>query len=210
MQKIVWSETGVEGEKTFEGTLPQPEAVNNFYRDIAVLALPAAGTVRKNQIVDMTSQMTSEGRLTWKIPPGKWVILRFGHTSTGKKVHPTPAGGEGLECDKMNPAAVDLHFNSYAGRILENSRGLAGDSIKYVEIDSYEAGDQNWTPGFRDIFQQRNGYDMIPCCRCWPNEPLPLKHFPTGLNGISMKPSRARLNKITLGSLPGTFTVIRG
>lgn len=162
MQQVVWSETKVEGGGTFEGALPLPKTVNNFYRDIAVLAIPAAGTVRKNQIIDVTPQMTSEGKLTWQAPPGKWVVLRFGHTSTGKKVHPTPVGGEGLECDKMNPAAVDLHFNSYAGRILENSRSLVGDSIKYVEIDSYEAGGQNWTPGFRETFQKRNGYDIIP------------------------------------------------
>jgi hypothetical protein len=162
MQQVVWTEIQVAGGRAFEGRLPQPKALHDFYRDIAVLALPATGTVRRNQIVDVTPQMTSDGQLTWKAPPGKWVVLRFGHTSTGKKVHPTPAGGEGLECDKMNSAAVDLHFKSYAGRILENSRGLVGDTIKYVEIDSYEAGPQNWTQGFREIFQKQNGYDIIP------------------------------------------------
>jgi len=162
MQEVVWSETQVEGGKTFEGKLSQPKALHDFYRDIAVLALPATGTVRRNQIIDVTSRMTTDGRLTWEAPPGKWVVMRFGHTSTGKKVHPTPAGGEGLECDKMSSAAVDLHFESYAGRILENSKNLVGDAIKYVEIDSYEAGNQNWTPGFREIFQKQNGYDIIP------------------------------------------------
>ena len=41
MQKVVWSETAVQGGKPFEGTLPQPAAVQGFYRDIAVLAFPA-------------------------------------------------------------------------------------------------------------------------------------------------------------------------
>ncbi len=40
MQKLVWTETVVEGPRRFEGPLPQPETVANFYRDVAVLAFP--------------------------------------------------------------------------------------------------------------------------------------------------------------------------
>ena len=40
MQKVVWSETSVAGPRRFEGRLPQPQATANFYRDIAVLAVP--------------------------------------------------------------------------------------------------------------------------------------------------------------------------
>jgi hypothetical protein len=40
MQKVVWTETAVEGQKAFDGALPQPPAVGNYYKDIAVLAFP--------------------------------------------------------------------------------------------------------------------------------------------------------------------------
>ena len=40
MQKVVWTETTVEGPQAFSGTLPQPQAVEDYYRDIAVLAFP--------------------------------------------------------------------------------------------------------------------------------------------------------------------------
>ena len=40
MQKVVFSETAVEGPKRFEGPLPEPQVVLSFYRDIAVLAFP--------------------------------------------------------------------------------------------------------------------------------------------------------------------------
>jgi hypothetical protein len=40
MQKVVWTETRVEGPRHFETVLSQPEAVENFYRDIALLAFP--------------------------------------------------------------------------------------------------------------------------------------------------------------------------
>ncbi len=40
MQKVVWSETNVEGPRQFEGPLAQPQAVAGYYRDIALLAFP--------------------------------------------------------------------------------------------------------------------------------------------------------------------------
>jgi len=40
MQKVVFAETCVRGPKPFEEQLPQPETVQGYYRDIAVLAFP--------------------------------------------------------------------------------------------------------------------------------------------------------------------------
>ncbi|MDR2938607.1 MAG: DNA-binding protein [Prevotellaceae bacterium] len=40
MQKVVWTETKLEGGKTFSDTLKQPESVEGFYKDIAVYAYP--------------------------------------------------------------------------------------------------------------------------------------------------------------------------
>lgn len=40
MQHVTWSTTDVEGPKRFEGTLPRPDAVRDYYRDIVVLAYP--------------------------------------------------------------------------------------------------------------------------------------------------------------------------
>ena len=50
MQKLVWTETNVEGPQRFEGTLPKPDAVAGFYRDIAVLAFPTPGEFRIQDI----------------------------------------------------------------------------------------------------------------------------------------------------------------
>ena len=92
MQKVVWSETEVTGPQEFAGTLPQPETVAGFYRDICVLAFPKTGDYRidrirakamfevggvggiardelpanmlidRQKIVTLTEQMDSEGR----------------------------------------------------------------------------------------------------------------------------------------------------
>ena len=44
MQRIVWTETTVEGPKQFDVVLPQPKATKEFYRDIAVFAYPTTAT----------------------------------------------------------------------------------------------------------------------------------------------------------------------
>jgi len=46
MQKIVCTETNLEGPMRFEGALRQPETVAGFYRDITVLAFPTPGSYR--------------------------------------------------------------------------------------------------------------------------------------------------------------------
>ena len=40
MQRIVWTETSLAGPKRFDAVLPQPQAVKDYYRDIAVFAFP--------------------------------------------------------------------------------------------------------------------------------------------------------------------------
>ena len=41
MQKVVWSETVIDGGKSLAGVLPKPQTKTDFYRDIAVLAYPS-------------------------------------------------------------------------------------------------------------------------------------------------------------------------
>lgn len=41
MQKVVWTETFVEGGRSINEVLKQPETIENYYRDIAVYAIPS-------------------------------------------------------------------------------------------------------------------------------------------------------------------------
>ncbi len=38
----------------------------------------------------------------------------------------------------------------------------AGKAFKTLEVDSYEAGPQDWTPLMREEFTKRRGYDPLP------------------------------------------------
>src|ERR1017187_7615603 len=48
----------------------------------AVLSSPnagdsTAGAIQKRKIVDLTSKLTADGKLNWRVPAGEWVILRL-------------------------------------------------------------------------------------------------------------------------------------
>ncbi len=62
MQKVVWSQTQVQGGEWFNDTLPQPEINENYYKDIAVYAYPSlSGTVQSTKTI-LPEVSTSNGK----------------------------------------------------------------------------------------------------------------------------------------------------
>lgn len=161
MQKLVWTETTVAGPRPFGGRLARP-AVDprwNYFGDIVVLAYPASGDIVPNDVLDLTSRMSADGTLEWQAPPGTWIVARFGHTTTGQINGTAPESGQGLECDKMSRKAVDAFWAAYPAKLLADAAG--NRSFTRLEIDSYEAGPQDWTPEMRAEFSRRRGYDLL-------------------------------------------------
>jgi hypothetical protein len=123
---------------------------------------PAGAVIPGAKIINLTDKMSAGGKLVWDAPEGDWIVLRVGHTPTGKTNHPAPRAGTGLECDKLSREALDAHWQSGIEPILKKLGPLAGKSLNNCLIDSYEVGCNNWTPKFRDEFIKRRGYDPIP------------------------------------------------
>jgi hypothetical protein len=128
-------------------------------------ALPAGAAVDPARTVDLTSRLSPDGRLTWDVPAGRWTIVRFGRTTTGANTRPAPVPGLGLECDKLDAAALDAHYAAFVGALLREIGprridGRAGWTT--LHIDSWEMGAQNWTAAFREEFLRRRGYDPLP------------------------------------------------
>jgi hypothetical protein len=112
-----------------------------------------------NRITNLTSRVNAAGKLVWDAPPGRWTILRIGHTPTGHR-NETGGGGKGLECDKFNPAAARVQFDGWFGETIRQvGPKLAGRVLKVFHVDSWEAGSQNWSPVFHNEFVKRRGYD---------------------------------------------------
>jgi hypothetical protein len=123
---------------------------------------PDAACVPLAQIQNISDRVDASGHLVWTPPPGRWTVLRIGHTSTGSTNY-TGGAGVGLECDKFNPEAARLQFDHWFGAaIREAGPELAGRVLKVFHVDSWEAGSQNWSPVFRAEFTRRRGYDPLP------------------------------------------------
>lgn len=125
-------------------------------------AIAPAAVVKSSQILDLSARVSEDGTLEWVAPEGEWVVLRLGHTSTGKQNRPAGKGGRGLECDKMSKEAVDAFWEGGVAPILTALGPLAGTVVNNCLIDSYEVGTANWTPRFKEAFARRRGYDCSP------------------------------------------------
>ena len=118
--------------------------------------------LQSNDVIILSDKMTTDGKLHWEIPEGNWTIIRFGYTSTGSTNAPATNEGTGLECDKMDTAATNVHFNSFSKKLIDSAGKFAGNTFKFLLIDSWEAGFQNWTAGFDVSFEKRRGYSLLP------------------------------------------------
>lgn len=92
------------------------------------------------------------------LPKGLWRILRMGHTTTGH-TNATAGGAKGLECDKFSQDAVSKQVDEWFGRFMQRPNHRA---IKYLHVDSWECGSQNWSKTFAKEFQIRRGYELTP------------------------------------------------
>jgi hypothetical protein len=175
MQTLVWTVQEVVGGEDKSLRLEKPvlpiykgwganNAQASFYKDIAVIAYPQASVLQSNQAIELTHQMDSTGILNWKVPAGKWYVYRMGHAPTMANPHPLPDDiiGKSLEVDKMDAALNRFHWNTVFDPMKKHLQPYLGNTFKHVLIDSYEAGGQNWTAGFRDAFKQIKGYDPVP------------------------------------------------
>ncbi len=104
-----------------------------------------------------------------KKTPAAYRILRLGHTTTGHE-NATAGGGRGLECDKFSRDAVNKQLDGWFEKFIQ--RPNARDIIKYMHVDSWECGSQNWSKNFPREFSSRRGYDLLPFLPVYAGVPI--------------------------------------
>ncbi|WP_147676483.1 glycosyl hydrolase [Algibacter pacificus] len=122
--------------------------------------------VQPEQVIDLTGQMKEDGTLNVRLPKGEWMVLRMGYTNSPETNKPATAAGRGLEIDKFDRSAVDLHWNALIEPLIKASNEGQDNVLRALEIDSYEVAYQNWTKGFEKEFKARCGYDLEPWTPC--------------------------------------------
>lgn len=152
-----------------EGYLPHKHIPINHYEEKAGFAYtcdlmnyPTPMEAEPCEVVDVTANY-KDGILDWDAPEGRWMIYRFGCSLTGKKNHPASPEATGLEVDKLDKAAFARYLHHYLDMYKDAAGGRLGKTgIRYLMIDSYESGAQNWTSSLPEEFKCRRGYDMMP------------------------------------------------
>lgn len=110
------------------------------------------------KLEDIRRVELKNGRLAEPLPDGTWIVVRIGHTATGH-TNATAGGGKGLECDKFSEVAVRKQISHWFGEFMKRPHH---DVVKYMHVDSWECGSQNWSKDFAEEFQRRRGYDLLP------------------------------------------------
>jgi len=131
----------------------------NFYN---LATSPTNDIINSTDVINITDKFSPDGTLIWNVPPGKWNIVRFGYSLTGKQNHPASPEATGLEVDKLDANAVKAYFTNYLNQYKSATQNLMGSKgLQYVVTDSWEAGTQNWTNTLPEEFQKRRGYNLL-------------------------------------------------
>jgi hypothetical protein len=178
----------VKGPQAFSGKLPfpslpdkvqkrrmatlidyGPDGLPTFYKEVGVIAIPAEGAaLDSNQVLDSTQvivlsgKLDTTGKLTWQVPPGRWLITRYVCAPTGQPLMLPSPNSNGRIIDHFSGQATAAHLNFLIEK-LENQLGpLRNRSLEYLYSDSYEVSTAIWTPALAEQFYKRVGYDMRP------------------------------------------------
>lgn len=123
MQKIVWTETVLEGGKQFHDTLRTPETRENYYHDIAVLAYPSpeGATLSTNTVkptitvsvpgVDASFLAADQNKETFKSDDPCWIQYAFEEPFTCRTIT-IRTGGNNYQAHRLRVEVSDdgKHF----------------------------------------------------------------------------------------------------
>lgn len=147
-----WKKKTFNEKIGWKGVYPLHELRDNY---------PEPGTdiaLKKNEIIDLTASFKN-GNLDWNAPAGEWTIIRYGYTCTGARTSTNSDGWEGLSVDHLSAKAFDLFANTVIIPLIKTAQE-AGNSVKYLQTDSWEMDLVSWTKNFPADFKKYRGYDI--------------------------------------------------
>ena len=116
--------------------------------------------IKKAEIINLTDKF-NDGVLTWDAPEGNWTIIRYGWTCTGASTSTTSDGWGGLSLDHLNPDAFKKFSDDVILPLITAAQS-AGNSLHFLQTDSWEMGNVGWTNNFANEFKKFRGYDITP------------------------------------------------
>lgn len=124
-----------------------------------VVAFPAKGDPKG---IDLTKQVDENRKLNWSVPAGEWTLVTCYSKASGSYNMSTSVSGRGLHHDHLSKTAANLHLENVAEKMLAKIGPFEKTAFDGFNSDSWELGNPTWTPGFRQAFVDRRGYDPVP------------------------------------------------
>lgn len=122
MLKVVWSETVVEGGEKVDAVLPQPSTNLNYYRDIAVIAVPAP-TGDGITLAESGAKLTSTGT---EVKPGCFKLRK----PDGKKP-------QSVTVAFPNPFTARMLSISGSGGVIRGMLQASDDGVKFRQVRGF-------------------------------------------------------------------------
>jgi hypothetical protein len=126
------------------------------------VGLPPLVIKDRSNILDLTSRINTEGKLTWKIPAGQWTIIRFVCANTGENLKVPSPNSDGLATDHFSHEATREFIQYLIDRLKQKLGDLRPTPLKQLYLPSYEVRGATWTPDFIEQFTKYCHYDMTP------------------------------------------------
>lgn len=116
--------------------------------------------INPGAIINLTGNFKN-GILTWDAPEGEWTVIRYGWTCTGAETSTTSDGWNGLSVDHLSKKAFEKFSNDVITPLIQTAQS-AGNSLHFLQTDSWEMGNVGWTQDFPAEFKKFRGYDITP------------------------------------------------
>ncbi|MBC8004156.1 MAG: glycoside hydrolase family 2, partial [Verrucomicrobia bacterium] len=149
-----WKKKSFNEKIGWKGIYPLHELRQDFQGSGDELA------ISRDEIIDLTGHYQN-GKLEWKAPAGQWTIIRYGYTCTGARTSTNSDGWEGLSVDHLNPEAFELFSNKVILPLISEAQ-KAGNSVKFLQTDSWEMDNVSWTDRFQQEFKNFRNYELAP------------------------------------------------
>jgi hypothetical protein len=151
------------GPSRYAGPIPtadggKPSAAAIKQGAAFVVAVSGAGGAG----VDLTERVRADRTLVWDVPAGTWTLVSCYRQPSGVLNMSTSLSGAGLHHDHLSAAATDLQLQHVIGRMLAKIGPFERTAFDGLNTDSWELGTPTWTPGLREAFRARRGYDPVP------------------------------------------------
>ena len=147
-----WKKKSFSQDFGMKGVYPLHELRDDFDGDGKSMA------VKKDEIIDLTANFKN-GKLEWKAPAGNWTIIRYGYTCTGARTSTNSDGWEGLSVDHLRAEAFELFSQTVITPLIKTAQSV-GNSVKFLQTDSWEMNNVSWTQKFPAEFKKYRGYDI--------------------------------------------------